>query len=219
MDDYKEQVLMPALTVPEEEPKIIINTDLRTVTVPKELKDIGVVGDHYAETVYFECPRYFDGIDLSEKNCEIRYINAAGYEGISKAIDVISGENQITFGWEISREVTLQSGTISFAVFFYSTEGRGYQYGTTTTKLNILKGLDDGIVISEQDNTMLLQIRRQLSDIMSRINEIQINIVNLQTNDINTGNDMNLMSGDIQTLKEDILFLKDNVIYTSNISS
>lgn len=219
MDDYNRKVLMPALTVPDEEPKIIINADLRTVTVPKELIDIGVVGDHYAETVYFECPRYFDGNDLSAKNCEIRYVNAAGYEGISEAIDIIPGENQITFGWEISRKVTLKSGTVSFAVFFYSTEGRGYQYGTTPATLNILKGLDDGIVISEQDNTLLLQIRRQLADVMGQINEIQNNIVNLETNDINAGNDMNLMSGDIQTLKEDIIFLKDNVIYTSNISN
>ena len=49
---------------PELEPVITIDPDTRVVTVPKELYNIAVVGDHNAETVYITVPRFFDGIDF-----------------------------------------------------------------------------------------------------------------------------------------------------------
>ena len=61
---------------PDTEPVIEIDSDLRKITVPSELYDIGVVGDHLCEVIYFRCPRYFDGKDLSENDCIIKYINA-----------------------------------------------------------------------------------------------------------------------------------------------
>lgn len=219
MEYYDETIPVPRSDDPDTEPKIMIDADLRTITVPDGLVTIGVVGDHYAETVYFDCPRYFDGTDLSTKKCEIRFVNAAGYEGISQAVDMIPGESRLTFGWEIDRRATLKSGKISFGVFFCSTDGRGYQYGTTTAMLSVLNGLEDGLIITDQDNTLLLQIQHQLSDIQNRVSHLQNDILNLQTADITTTNTINLLDGNVEKLKDDINFLTDNVIYTSDVRS
>ena len=61
---------------PDTEPIIQIESDLRHITIPKELYNIAVTGDHLSETIYFQIPRYFDGEDLSGHDCLIRYINA-----------------------------------------------------------------------------------------------------------------------------------------------
>lgn len=217
MESFQEQDPELMSINPDTEPKIIINADLRIITVPDELVDIGVVGDHYAETVYFDCPRYFDEVDLSTKTCEIRFINAAGYSGTAKAVDIVPGDNQIFFGWEIDRRVTVKAGKVSFAVFFCSTGERGYQYSTTPAVLNVLPGLDDGQIITNQDNTLLQQVQYQLSEISEQLSIMKNEIVKLQETDIETSNAVNLIEGEIQKLKDDVNYITDNVIYTSSI--
>lgn len=220
MENINEQDPMVMSVNPETEPRIIIDGDLRSITIPDELINIGVAGDHYAETVYFTCPRYFDGIDLSSKNCEIHFVNAAGYTGISKALDLaLDGESSITFGWEIDRRVTVKSGKVVFAVYFLSTEDRGYQYGTTTASLNILNGLDDGQIMTDQDNTLLHQVLNQLSEIQTSLDVVKNDISELRFADINMSNQNNLLSGELTSLKEKVAFLTDNVIYTSNLNT
>ena len=46
------------------EPHIVIDSH-RAITVPEQLKRIAVQFDHNFETVTFDCPRYWDGHDLS----------------------------------------------------------------------------------------------------------------------------------------------------------
>lgn len=216
MDSSNEQSPVLMSVDPTSEPKITIDADLRIITVPEELVDIGVVGDHYAETVYFDCPRFFDGVDLSLKSCEIHFINAAGFTGISKAIDVVPGDSQISFGWEIDRRVTIKSGKISFAIFFCSTDERGYQFSTTAASMNVLAGLDEGQTITAQDNTILQQIQYQLAEMYEQLNTINNNITELQKADIDTSNSINIIEGKLNKLTEDVNFISDNVIYTSN---
>ena len=54
---------------------IIIGAD-RSITVPLKLKRIAVQHDHDIETVTFDCPRYWDGRDLSTMKFYINYIRA-----------------------------------------------------------------------------------------------------------------------------------------------
>ena len=46
-----------------EEPHIVIGND-RFITVPESLKRIAVQYDHNVETVTFDCPRYWDDLDM-----------------------------------------------------------------------------------------------------------------------------------------------------------
>ena len=101
-----------------EEPHIIINSD-RSVTIPEELKNIAVQYDHNIETVTFDCPRYWDGNDLSEMIVNINFVRPDKYEDtyVCKNVTVDSNDpNIMHFDWTISRNVTEVSGTLIFIV-------------------------------------------------------------------------------------------------------
>ena len=105
-------------TSSSEEQHIVIDAD-RFITVPEDLKRLGVQFDHNIETVTFDCPRHWDEHDLSEMNIYVNYLRSDGAYGKFKATDIIvDAENSeiIHFNWTISKNVTLTSGKIVFLV-------------------------------------------------------------------------------------------------------
>ena len=101
-----------------DEPHIVIGSD-RSITVPKELRNIAVQYDHNIETVSFDCPRYWDGNDMSSMTVNINFVRFDGHEGtyVCKEVMVDSNDpNIMHFDWTISREVTEASGKLTVIV-------------------------------------------------------------------------------------------------------
>lgn len=46
------------------EPYLVINSNTREIMVPDSMQNIGVIGDHNAETVWFKIDKFFDRADL-----------------------------------------------------------------------------------------------------------------------------------------------------------
>ena len=65
LDSMNEEQIALYYHDPENESHIVIDTN-RFITVPEELRRIAVQHDHNIETVIFDCPRYWDGHDLSK---------------------------------------------------------------------------------------------------------------------------------------------------------
>ena len=102
-------------TVSSNEPHIVVGLD-RFITVPDQIKKIGVQYDHDIETITFDCPRFWDGNDLSTMKIYINYMREDGHVGMYLC-DIVSIEDDIMhFDWTISGEVTQIKGTISFLV-------------------------------------------------------------------------------------------------------
>lgn len=59
------------LRIPLDEPFLEINANTRAISVPSELRQVGVVGDKYAEIVFFKIDRYFDAVDLDTRQIYI----------------------------------------------------------------------------------------------------------------------------------------------------
>lgn len=100
------------------EPHIIVASD-RTITVPADLKRIAVQGDHNVETVTFDCPRYWDGHDLSDMGVCINFKLSDGTFGSYEVTDVRVDESDdsiMHFDWTIEHDVTAKKGTISFSI-------------------------------------------------------------------------------------------------------
>lgn len=120
----KAEDLLNSLTEEEEgavdavlsnEPHIVIGLD-RFITVPDQIKKIGVQYDHDIETITFDCPRFWDGNDLSTMKIYINYMREDGHVGMYLC-DIVSIEGDIMhFNWTISGEVTQIKGSISFLV-------------------------------------------------------------------------------------------------------
>lgn len=101
-----------------DEPHIVIGSD-RSITVPKELRSIAVQYDHNIETVTFDCPRYWDGNDMSSMTVNINFVRSDGHEGtyVCKEVTIDATDPDIIhFDWTVSREVTEASGKLTVIV-------------------------------------------------------------------------------------------------------
>lgn len=101
-----------------DEPHIVIGSD-RSITVPKELRNIAVQYDHNIETVTFDCPRYWDGNDMSSMTVNINFVRFDGHEGTYVCKEVMVDDNDpniMHFDWTVSREVTEASGKLTVIV-------------------------------------------------------------------------------------------------------
>lgn len=131
------------------EPHIIIDKK-RKVSVPDELKRIAVQHDHNIETVTFDCPRYWDGNDMSQSRICINYKRPDGILGSYVASNVIVDETDNTimhFDWTISQDVTVKDGSLTFLVCIKKFDtGTGEEINNWHSELNsemyISKGLE-----------------------------------------------------------------------------
>ena len=185
------------------EPIIEINSDSRKINIPEELYNIAVTGDHHCETIYFRISRYFDGADLSNHDCIIRFFNAGHEYGEEDVCDVEIFEDYIKFGWNIDNRVTRYSGEIEFSVQFETIDE--YQWQTIPSKLNILQGINVENAITDKDDSIFRTLSRQIDYIKKQISLIQI-----ETNKVSE------LSQQIDSLIDDVNYLKENVVYTLN---
>lgn len=133
-------------TLPSNEPRVIIDANLREISIPVEFDFLAVKTDHKAETIYFEIDRYFDDQDLSEHTCVIQWHNQSA-EGISPctAMDTETFDGKIIFGWEITNDCTKYAGNIDFSVRFYTLDEIGnfeYNFNTLPAESRILDTLN-----------------------------------------------------------------------------
>ena len=132
------------LRLPLDEPYFEIDANTRTISVPSELRQIGVKGDKYAEVVFFRIDRYFDAVDLATRNIYIEWEAPDGNGGTRKGFsrdylkDTQSEKDKIIFGWLIDGRLTKGPGNIQFSVRFVEwDEDTERQEGT-----NIGEGID-----------------------------------------------------------------------------
>ena len=113
---------------------IVVGSD-RYITVPESLQKIGVQFDHNAETVTFDCPRYWDEHDLSKMKIYINYMRPNDSFGayLCNDAEIDSMDDTIMhFNWVISGHVTEFAGPLSFLVCICDVD----QNGDSTTHWN-----------------------------------------------------------------------------------
>jgi hypothetical protein len=150
----------------ETEPRIVIGRD-RFISVPSELKKIGVEDDNNAETLTFDCPRYWDQHDLSRMVIYIRYRRPDKSMFSYIATDIVVDENDpnvMHFNWTISKNVTQFRGNIQFLVCIENTEGIEW-HTELCNDLYISEGMDHAGFENEVESdpdilTQLLELNR-----------------------------------------------------------
>lgn len=151
--DKKEGTDPSFLILPADEGIFEINANTRAITVPSDFSKngVGVKGDELAEIVYFSIDRYFDLMDLFEKEILVQWELPNGDKGYSAVINKTRNyiKNKVVFGWPITSEITAMAGNVKFSVRFYSaaaredgTEYLSYNFGTLTSTIKINPALD-----------------------------------------------------------------------------
>lgn len=134
------------------EEHVVIGQD-RFITVPNGLKRIAVEHDHDVKTVTFDCPRYWDGRDLTTMKLYINYIRGDKQPGsypIDNGVTVDAVDsNIIHFDWVIKREVTEFKGNISFLVCARKVDSEGMEVNHWNSELNKDMTVSEGLEAEE----------------------------------------------------------------------
>lgn len=172
LDSLNEEQIVTYGINPNDEPHIVIGSD-KTISVPNGLEHIAVQGEHNIETVTFDCPRYWDGHDLSQMQMRIVYQRPDGHREPhlveNLRVDEVD-ENTIHFDWTVSGNVTAVKGNISFMVCAKLSDSEGNREREWHTRLNqdliVDEGMDcSGAEIVEQNPDIIEAILVQLDDL------------------------------------------------------
>lgn len=172
---------------PDTEPHIVIDSD-RYITVPDELKRIAVQYDHDVETVTFDCPRYWDGLDMSEMKIYINYLRSDKEVGAFIATNVVVDTVDPTimhFDWTISRNVTEAYGQIVFLVCIKKADGNGNEKNHWNSELckscTVSEGLElDEEVINEIYPDIIEVWHKEVLGIIDEVNAVKDNLIEMR---------------------------------------
>lgn len=162
-------------TVGNEENIIVIDSDLRTMTFPASVKNIGVENDKDVHKLNFMMPRYFSEYDLSTFNIRINYLNAQGDGDMYVVTDPTVEEDAIYFTWLVGRHACLYRGAVTFIVCLKLADGEGdvaQEYNTTLASLQVLPGLETEPTILETDYDIIEQLLLTIQDTNSKIKAV-----------------------------------------------
>lgn len=156
---------------PETEPHIVVDED-RFITVPDELKRIAVQYDHNVETVTFDCPRYWDGLDMADMRIYVNYALADGTPGCCLATNVSvdgSDSNIMHFDWTVSRNATNVSGPLTILICIKKTDEDGFEVNHWNSELNKEMYISKGLEVDEYIENKYPDIINQLLDNVDNI--------------------------------------------------
>ena len=149
----------------EEGELLIIDNDLRTITIPPEIVNIGVESDDNVKRLHFQMPRQYGEFDLSEFDIRINYLAANNTGDIYVVTDkAVSGDN-ITFSWLVGRSAFTAQGTVRFIVCLKKTNQEGaveQEYNTTVATLQALEGIEPSGQIVEDNPEVIESILKRL---------------------------------------------------------
>lgn len=177
----------------------VIGSD-RFVTIPEALKKIGVQYDHNVETITFDCPRYWDGRDLSEMYVYINYMRPDGELGCHLCENVVvdtADDTLMHFDWTISGHVTYVKGNLNFLVCIKKEDSEGNQVNHWNSELNsdlyISGGLECDEQVVEQYPDIISHVLTQMEYIdtvtSERVEYMNQQIANFDTNIVQAVND------------------------------
>lgn len=140
---------------------VVIDNDLRTIIIPASITLLGVESDENVQTLHFQMPKTYKGLDLSEFDIRINYMNANNV-GDTYAVDdsEISGEN-IVFTWTVGRVACMYKGNTKFIICLKKKDTSGNvlkEFNTSLASLPVLEGLETTEAVVAENPDIIEQI-------------------------------------------------------------
>ena len=155
---------------------IVINRD-KSIYVPEIIKKSIVQRDHNVDRLTFDCPRYWDGIDISKLNIYVNYI-AAGQKKQGEEPESFLCENVVAdednpdmfhFDWRITSNVSKFQDKLIFIVCAKSVDAEGNEElhwnSRLCTDLEVQEGLEGNDAIVEKYPDVIEQILQKLKNV------------------------------------------------------
>ena len=163
-----EEALMQADVYAESEEVLVIDNDLRTITIPSILQTVGVESDENVRRLNFQMPKQYGEVDLSEFNIRINFMNANNQGDVYAVTDKqVTGDN-ITFSWLVGRNALAYRGNIRFVVCLKKVDAEGavqQEFNTTVAQLTVLEGLETTEAVVAENPDIIEQILARLDEL------------------------------------------------------
>lgn len=133
----------------------VLSVDLNTrvISIPANVKNLGVESDDDVLRLPFTIPRYFGDVDLSGFDIRINYLNANS-EGDSYFVQNANiDENSIDFEWLVGRYATAYSGDVRFSICLKKINDENVveqEFNTTICTLPVLVGLETNEAVIQE---------------------------------------------------------------------
>lgn len=160
--------LLAAAMEAEADKTLVIDNDLRTITIPPGIKNLGVESDDGVLWLHFRMPSMYGNIDLSTFKIRINYRNAKGEDDAAQAKNVAVSDGFITFSWKIERKAAAYKGNVHFIVCLKNMDLSSViteEFNTTVATLPVLEGLETTERVVQQNPDVLEAILKRLDDL------------------------------------------------------
>ena len=162
------------------EEHVVIGAD-RFIMMPEALKRIAVQFDHNIETLTFDCPRYWDGLDMSKMQIYINYLLPNRTKGayLAENVTVDANDSSIMhFTWTISQNLTKTKGNISFLVCIKKTDADGNTVNHWNSELcqdaYISEGLESVAEVIKLEPDIITQLLTRM-DVVEEARDMIVN--------------------------------------------
>lgn len=147
---------------------LIIDKDLRTITIPDEVTLLGVESDDDVYRLNFQMPKTYGEYDLSTFSARINYVNANA-EGDVYVVDdmAVDGDN-VTFTWLVGRNACEYKGYTKFNVCLKKMDENSVvvqEFNTQPVSLPVLEGLETTEAVIQENPDIIEYLLNLLSNI------------------------------------------------------
>lgn len=127
-----------------------------------------VLGEQNSSIITFKINRFYDGVDLSEKEINVMYKNSNGIFK-SEVYNVEYSETNLRFSWIIPADATKTNKVVAYIAFV----SEGYMYKTKMFTLEVDKSF--GIENSSPSANWFVTIEGELGKIDNKLSELDKN--------------------------------------------
>lgn len=141
--------------------EFVIDSDLRTISIPAGFGSLGVESDDDVRRLKFRLPKMYGEFDLSEFDIRVNYTNAGGQTDIYLVGDKAVDGDSITFSWLAGRTATKYKGSTRFIVCLKKSGSDGViqqEFNTTVAALPVLEGLEGKDAVVQQNPDIVEEI-------------------------------------------------------------
>ncbi len=158
--------------MPESINRIIIDDNLRTMTIPSDIVLLGVESDDDVNKILFQMPKEYSGFDLSTFSARINYMNQHGDGDIYIVEDLeVDGDDpsKMNFTWLVGRNACMYKGETKFIVCLkkFADDDSGdvvQEFNTTVYSLPVLEGLETTEAVEQQNADIIEYILKLIQE-------------------------------------------------------
>ena len=144
--------------------------DAATKTISKITDQTIVEGENLSQFIKFQISRYYDGIDLAQKEINIIYLSPNKYSDINEAVNKEYNDEYIRFGWLVPYAACSVEGTLTFAIEFV---GDDYCLKTQPAEIKVKNSLDGSNAVPEPtEQSWYVILQEQVSRTLDRASTV-----------------------------------------------